>query len=168
MTLTEYFVTNDARRLWRLRVDQVAADPGTARWIARAVVAEPDDVVIGYAGFHGPPDAAGMVEISYSVAPDFRRQGYARAMLAGLLHRAAVEPAVTTVRATIRPDNAASLATISGFAFVEVGEQWDEEDGREFIFEVPADRWPPARASAKGRSPSRLGQASSGSAIRAA
>ncbi len=85
-----------------------------------------------------------MVEISYSVAPDFRRQGYARAMLAELLHRAAVEPAVTTVRATTSPDNAASLATVSGFGFVEVGEQWDEEDGRELIFEVPADRWPPA------------------------
>jgi [ribosomal protein S5]-alanine N-acetyltransferase len=142
VTLTEYFVTDKARRLWRRRVDQVAADPGSARWIVRAVVAEPDGVVIGHAGFHGPPDETGMVEISYSVAPDFRRQGYARAMLAELLHRAAVEPAVTTVRATISPDNAASLATISGFGFVEVGEQWDEEDGRELIFEVPADRWP--------------------------
>ena len=77
----------------------------------------------GHAGFHGPPDETGMVEISYSVAPDFRRQGYARAMLAELLHRAAVEPAVTTVRATTSPDNAASLATVSGFGFVEVGEQ---------------------------------------------
>jgi ribosomal-protein-alanine N-acetyltransferase len=142
VTLTEYFVTDQARRLWRRRVDQVAADPDSAQWIARAVVAEPDGVVIGHAGFHGPPDAAGMVEIGYSVAPDFRRQGYARAILAKLLHRAADEPAVTTVRATIRPDNAASLATISGFGFVKVGEQWDKQDGRELIFEVPANRWP--------------------------
>ncbi len=79
-----------------------------------------------------------MVEIGYSVAPEFRRQGYARAMLIELLRRATVEPAVTTVRATISPDNLASLATISGFGFVEVGEQWDEEDGLELIFEVPA------------------------------
>ena len=40
------------------------------------------------------------------------------------------------MRATIRPGNVASLATIAGFGFAEVGEQWDEEDGRELIFEV--------------------------------
>ncbi|MET9878265.1 hypothetical protein ABZZ36_27060 [Actinacidiphila glaucinigra] len=34
-------------------------------------------------------------------------------------------------------ENTASLATISGFGFVEVGEQWDEVDGLELIFEVP-------------------------------
>lgn len=38
---------------------------------------------------------------------------------------------------TIGPENTASLATISGFGFVEVGEQWDEVDGLELIFEVP-------------------------------
>ncbi|WP_307826416.1 GNAT family N-acetyltransferase [Streptomyces pactum] len=79
-----------------------------------------------------------MVEIGYSVAPDFRRQGYARSILIELLHRAAAEPAVTTVRATIGPDNVASLATISGFGFAQVGEQWDEEDGLELVFEAPA------------------------------
>ncbi|AJC61817.1 hypothetical protein GZL_09299 [Streptomyces sp. 769] len=101
-------------------------------------------LVVGHAGFHGPPDEVGMVEIGYSVAPDFRRQGYARSTLIELLRRAAAEPAVTTVRATISPDNVASLATISGFGFVEVGEQWDEEDGPELVFEVPARRIPPA------------------------
>jgi hypothetical protein len=33
------------------------------------------------------------------------------------------------------PDNEGSLATIAGFGFVKVGEQWDEEDGLEFVFE---------------------------------
>jgi [ribosomal protein S5]-alanine N-acetyltransferase len=140
--LTEYFVTGRARRLWRLRLGQMAADPASARWIARAAVAEPGGAVVGHAGFHGPPDEAGMVEIGYSVSPEFRRQGYARAMLAELLRRAAAEPAVRTVRATISPGNAASLATISGFGFAEVGEQWDDEDGLELIFEIPANHRP--------------------------
>jgi RimJ/RimL family protein N-acetyltransferase len=83
-----------------------------------------------------------MVEIGYSVSPEFRRQGYAQAMLAELLRRAAAEPTVRTVRATISPGNAASLATISGFGFAEVGEQWDDEDGLELIFEIPANRRP--------------------------
>jgi [ribosomal protein S5]-alanine N-acetyltransferase len=92
--------------------------------------------VVGHAGFHGPPDETGMVEVAYSVDPAYRRRGYARAMLAALLRRAAAEPGVSTVRATISPGNVASLATISGFGFAEAGEQWDEEDGRELIFEV--------------------------------
>jgi ribosomal-protein-alanine N-acetyltransferase len=138
VALTEYFVTDRARWLWRLRISQLAADPGRARWIARVAVTRPDDAVVGHAGFHGPPDEAGMVEIAYSVAPEFRRRGYARGMLVELLRRAAAEPAVRTVRASISPDNAASLATIAGYGFVEVGEQWDEQDGRELIFEVPA------------------------------
>jgi len=97
-----------------------------------------DGAVVGHAGFHGPPDRAGLVEIAYSVAPEHRRQGYARAMLVELLRRAAADAEVRTVRATISPDNAGSLATIAGFGFVHVGEQWDELDGRELIFEVAA------------------------------
>ncbi len=137
--LTGYFLTPHALRLWQRRVQQIAGDPESARWIARAAVAEPDGVaVVGHAGFHGPPDAAGMVEIAYSVDPAYRRQGYATAMLRALLRRAAEESRVTTVRATISPDNAASLATIAGFGFSQNGEQWDEEDGLELIFERPA------------------------------
>ncbi|MFF3743765.1 GNAT family N-acetyltransferase [Streptomyces kronopolitis] len=143
VSLTEYFVTDRAKWLWRFRLDQMAADPGRARWMARQAVVG-DRSVLGHAGFHGPPDGVGMVEIGYAIAPEFRRRGYARSTVAELLRRAATEPAVTTVRATIAPDNVASLATISGFGFVEVGEQWDEEDGREIVFEVPARPAPPA------------------------
>jgi RimJ/RimL family protein N-acetyltransferase len=142
VTLTEYFISDRARWLWRFRLGQIAADPGEARWMARQAVVGDEGLVVGHAGFHGSPDEVGMVEIGYSVAPEFRRQGYARAMLIELLRRAADEPAVTTVRATISPDNVASLATISGFGFVEVGQQWDEEDGLELIFEVPAGQGP--------------------------
>lgn len=139
--LTEYFLTDRARWLWRFRLDQMAADPRHARWMVRQAVIGDGGAVVGHAGFHGPPDAAGMVEIGYSVVPRFRRQGYARATLVELLRRAAAETTVTTVRATISPDNTASLATIAGFGFVEVGEQWDEEDGLELVFEVPARRF---------------------------
>lgn len=156
VTLTDYFVSADAVRLWRLRRDQIAADPASARWIARAVVA--DGAVVGHAGFHGPPDEAGMVEVAYSVDPAHRRRGYATAMLGGLLRRAAAEPGVRTVRATIRPDNTASLATISGFGFARNGEQWDEEDGLELVFDRSAG-WAGAEESHVQRVPSlRAGQ----------
>lgn len=49
---------------------------------------------------------------------------------------AAREPQVHTVRVTISPDNVASHQLASQYGFVEVGEQWDDEDGLEIIYEV--------------------------------
>jgi RimJ/RimL family protein N-acetyltransferase len=137
LALTDWFVSDETRWLWRLRLDQIAADPGAADWVVRAAVAA-DGVAVGAAGFHGPPDAVGMVEVGYGVDPVYRRRGFARAMLGELLRWAAGEPAAVTVRASISPDNEASLATIAGFGFAHVGEQWDEQDGTEFLFERPA------------------------------
>jgi RimJ/RimL family protein N-acetyltransferase len=41
------------------------------------------------------------------------------------------------VRASISPDNVASLALIRSLGFEQRGEQWDEIDGLELIFERP-------------------------------
>ncbi len=81
-----------------------------------------------------------MVEIGYAVEPAYRRQGYARAGLVELLERAARERDVGTVRATVSPNNIASRELILQYGFTEVGEQWDDEDGLEIIYEVAADR----------------------------
>lgn len=139
--LPDFFLTY--QWLWRIRIEQIDANPARARWVARAVLAEPEGVVVGHAGFHGPPDKTGMVEVAYSVDPAHRRRGYATAMLRDLLERAAAEPSVRTVRASVSPDNPASLATIAKFGFIRVGEQWDEDDGLELIFEVPAGEGSP-------------------------
>jgi RimJ/RimL family protein N-acetyltransferase len=123
--------------LWRVRLPQVAADPAAIDWIARAAVDTSTAEVVGHVGFHGPPDERGMVEVAYSVDPAQRRRGYAGAMLAAALDWAASVPDVSVVRASISPTNAASLATIGPFGFEAVGEQWDEEDGLELLFERP-------------------------------
>jgi RimJ/RimL family protein N-acetyltransferase len=123
----------DERWLWEIRLADVTANPGAAEWIARAAVND-DGVVVGHGGFHGPPDAEGIVEVAYSVDPRHRRRGYATAMLGALLARADADPRVTAVRASIRPDNVASRATIAGFGFFKIGEQWDPEDGLEDIW----------------------------------
>jgi ribosomal-protein-alanine N-acetyltransferase len=135
--LTELFVDDESKWLWNYRIAQLEDDPEAGRWIVRAAVSEPEGVVIGHGGYHGPPDENGMVEVGYTVDAQYRRQGYAKAILTALIERAATEPGVTTVRASISPTNAASLATIAGFGFLEAGEQWDEEDGLELLFERP-------------------------------
>lgn len=123
--------------LWQFRIAQAREDPEVIRWLVRAIIDAEADVIVGHAGFHGPPDDQGMVEIGYTIEPAFRRRGYARATVAALIDYAAADPGVTTVRASISPDNQASLATIRPFGFSQVGEQMDEIDGLELIFEVP-------------------------------
>ena len=136
VAMTPYLATQSW--LWRIRLKQVAEDPVSIEWIARAAVDAGTERVVGHVGFHGPPDERGMVEVAYSVDPEYRRRGYATAMLRAALRWAAQAPGVTVVRASISPDNAASLATLRPFGFEHVGEQWDEEDGRELLFERPA------------------------------
>jgi RimJ/RimL family protein N-acetyltransferase len=131
LALPESFRQDGA--LWRLRLDQIAEDPSAAPWLVRAVVA-PGGVVVGHAGFHGPPDERGMVEVGYWIVAEHRRRGYGAAALGGLMAYAAQEGA-QVVRASIAPANTASQALVGGFGFVHVGEQWDEEDGRELVFE---------------------------------
>lgn len=134
--LPPYFAGPDWRGLWRRRSAQALADPGSTAWITGVVWDDERHVAVGRAGFHGGPDAAGMVEVGYAIDPASRRRGYARAALGTLLERAAREPAVRTVRATVSPDNVASRTLVLQHGFVEVGEQWDDEDGLEVVYEV--------------------------------
>jgi ribosomal-protein-alanine N-acetyltransferase len=136
--LSPGLVAPGPRRTWQYRSGQLATSPGDSAWITRALVDTGLGVTVGAAGFHGPPDANGMVEFGYQVDEERRRQGYARAALEAMLDAAAKDPAVHVIRATIAPDNVASRTLVLQYDFVEVGEQWDEEDGREIIFERPA------------------------------
>lgn len=134
--LTPFLV--DEKWLWEIRLDDIRRNPAAADWIAAAAIAEPAGAVVGHGGFHGPPDDDGVVEVAYSVDPGYRRRGYAKEILATLLRRVDADPAVTAVRASIRPDNTGSRATIAGFGFKKIGEQWDPVDGLEDVFLRPA------------------------------
>jgi RimJ/RimL family protein N-acetyltransferase len=138
--LPPYFAGPEWRAVWRRRSKQVEEDPASAAWVTGVIWDERHRVAVGRAGYHGPPDPSGMVEIGYAVDPAYRRRGYARAALEALLQRAAREPQVRTVRVTISPDNVASYQLASQYGFTEIGEQWDDEDGLEIIYEVGAQR----------------------------
>ena len=128
------------RSTWQRRHRQVADDPRVAAWVTGLVIDPEHRVVVGRAGFHGPPDARGMVEIGYAIDPAYRRRGYARAAVAALLDRARREPTVKIVRASVRPDNEPSWRVLEPYGFQAAGEQWDDEDGTELIVELSLKR----------------------------
>jgi RimJ/RimL family protein N-acetyltransferase len=136
--LPAYFAGPDWASVWRMRHTQTERDPASAAWVTGVIWDEKSQLAVGRAGFHGPPDPSGMVEIGYAVVPAYRRRGYARAALEALLRRAARESDVSTVRVSISPENVASYRLAAQYGFVEVGEQWDAEDGLEIIYEVDA------------------------------
>jgi RimJ/RimL family protein N-acetyltransferase len=140
--LSPYLAGPECRRVWEMRAEQVVEDPPSAAWVTGVVWDPERRLAVGRAGYHGPPDADGMVEVGYSVDPQYRRQGYARAALRALLARARAEPDVRTFRATISPDNVASRDLVLAHGLVEVGEQWDDEDGLEIVYELPLDGRP--------------------------
>jgi RimJ/RimL family protein N-acetyltransferase len=137
LPLTAYTVSDERIGVWRRRAVQVVKTPEDLPWVTGVLVDDETGEVVGGAGFHAAPDADGMVEVGYGVDPAYRRRGYARAALLHMVERARAHPDVRVLRATVSPDNAASLGLVAQLPFVEVGEQWDDEDGLETIFELP-------------------------------
>lgn len=111
---------------------QLTANPAEEPLLYRLAVLNGTRQVVGRVGFHAPPNSDGMVEIGYSVAASFRRQGFAVEMARALIAWGASH-GCTYCLASVRPDNMASLATIAAMGFVKVGEQLDEIDGLEWV-----------------------------------
>jgi len=120
----------------RFRIPLARSHPDAVPLLLLAMVLSADpEVVVGRLGFHGPVDDDGMLEIGYEVFPAHRRQGFAREAVVAMLRWAQRDPSVLRFRASISPENAPSRNLVTGLGFVEVGSQWDDEDGEETLFE---------------------------------
>jgi ribosomal-protein-alanine N-acetyltransferase len=89
---------------------------------AWAIVERGSRTVVGDAGFHGPPDAEGLVELGYSVLPQHRRLGYASEAAAAIVAWAAARPGVRAITAECDAGNTASIRTLERLGFSRVGE----------------------------------------------
>src|SRR5215210_5312368 len=128
--------------LFLIRLDDIDRDASVQPWVARAIVLTDELGVrrlVGSVGFHGPPNDDGRVEVGYHVEPGFRRRGLATEAVRTLLEWAAAEPGIRRFRASVAPDNVASLGVIAALGFTQTGRQWDEIDGEELVFELD---WP--------------------------
>lgn len=120
------------------RVPQVKADPLINKWFVRWIVLKENREVIGSTSFHGAPDGYGMMEIGLGIESDYQNQGFAREALLGMWRWAITFSEVRTLRYTVSPENAPSIAVINYFGFELKGQQVDEIDGPENIYEMSA------------------------------
>lgn len=121
------------------RARQLRENPAAQPWLVHPIVLRDGErPVIGTINFHAPPNERGMVEIGYSLLPDYRGRGYAIEAVRALLGWAGRQRGVTVFRASVSPDNERSQHLLGKLGFVQVGEQMDEEDGLELVFERAA------------------------------
>jgi len=140
-TTTEW-MANQLVDFLNYRLGQLREDPSIRGWLGRAIVYTESNgsrEAIGSIGFHGPPDEKGRLEIGYSVDPRYRRRGFARESVKALFDWARETHGIRTFVASVSPTNQPSLNLIAQFGFHQVGEQMDEIDGLEYVFET---EWP--------------------------
>ena len=123
------------------RVPQVKVDPSLNKWFVRFIVLQESREVIGSTSFHGIPDDAGMMEIGIGIEEKFWSKGYATEALLGMWRWVVTHPEVKTLRYTVSPTNTPSVKIIEKFAFHHQGQQMDEIDGPEDIYEMSVEEF---------------------------
>lgn len=116
-------------------------DAGTREWMRNMIRANPhepgygswyvvgDGRLVGIAGYKGPPDASGEVEIGYSIIEPEQRRGYGGGAIRLLVARALRDPRVSAVTAETIPPLIASQTVLERCGFTLIGRTPNDEVG---------------------------------------
>ena len=113
----------DAMEFFRTCFEQ--GGKGVEGWYSWYAIRDPDEkslrTLVGAAGYFGPPDATGTVEIGYSVLPEWQRCGYASEMTDALVKNVLSLSTVERVIAHTTEENPASIAVLIRCGFIASG-----------------------------------------------
>jgi [ribosomal protein S5]-alanine N-acetyltransferase len=130
--LRDFYVSGELSPAW---LDMLRASKTADVWRhGFAVVYREDNIAIGTAGFKGPADENGVVEIAYGVVPDYQGRGFATEAATALVEFAYQTAGVKQVIAHTLPKPNASTRVLAKCGFKYAGEVNDPEDG-------PVWRW---------------------------
>jgi len=119
------FPLESARPALRLVLEAERAGGDLAPFGVGVVQRLADGLLVGDAGYHGPPDEAGEVEIGYALVPAARGEGLGGEVARVLTEFARSHPAVRAVTARVEPDNAQSLRVLERLGFAPDGRRGD-------------------------------------------
>jgi [ribosomal protein S5]-alanine N-acetyltransferase len=106
-------------------LERLKEGPSQAGWWLHFVVLTDGDagpLLVGSAGYKGPPSPEGMVEIGYGIVRDQQRRGYASEAARGLIEHAFTDAAVRTVVAETLPALTPSIGVLAKCGFHLIGE----------------------------------------------
>jgi RimJ/RimL family protein N-acetyltransferase len=106
----------------RFALRAIQNSPGSEAWWFHYFVlrGSAGDTLVGAGGYKGPP-ADAVVEIGYSILPDYQRRGFASEAAGGLIAHAFSHAAVERVRAETLPELTASIGVLRTCRFALVG-----------------------------------------------
>jgi [ribosomal protein S5]-alanine N-acetyltransferase len=106
-------------------LDILKKNPEWVGWLTWYAVLTNENTLVGGAGFKGAPNTAGMVEIGYSVLPEYQKRGIASEIVEALCKWAFEHDSVKCIEAETVPDNSGSLKVLSknGFEFIGAGSE---------------------------------------------
>jgi len=92
-------------------------------WLAWYAILVDNDypILCGSTGFKGPPDKRGIIEIGYSVLPEFQGQGLATEMVAAVVQWAEHQPQAKRIEAETNVNNKASIRVLEKNNFIRAG-----------------------------------------------
>lgn len=123
----------------RYTLEHLRANPDHSDWGFYYIVlpesAERAATVIGAAGFKGPPDANGEVELGYGIIPSQQRRGFATEAVRGMTKFAFEDARVRTVVGQTIPSLAGSIGVLekAGFDFDGEGNDPHVPEGESVI-----------------------------------
>lgn len=112
----------DAQEFFRDRLREGGPEVvGWYTWYALRRGGPQRAVLVGAAGFIGPPSEEGDAEIGFSIMPAWRGHGYATELVGALLTWALDDPRVRRIVAHTTPQNAASCRVLEKSGFHRAG-----------------------------------------------
>jgi RimJ/RimL family protein N-acetyltransferase len=84
-----------------------------------------------------PPNAEGVVEIGYGVAPERRRLGHATRAVTLLVGAARSDPRVRALIAETALANLPSQRVLQANGFVQTGHGMDDDEGETIVWRLP-------------------------------
>lgn len=136
--LRDFVVSADVSAEWMADLQSaIGADPWRYGF---AVVENESGQVIGSAGFVGPPNPTGEVEIAYGIVPDFQGNGFATEAAQALIDFAYADTRTRMICAHTLPTRNASTRVLEKCGFHQAGKIHHPTDG--LIWRWELDRPP--------------------------
>ena len=115
--------------------------PHPTQWQFREIFLSSSNEKVGEINFHRSPAGdeftpEGTVEVGVEIAEMYQRNGFASEALMAMWLWATEHEEIKVLRYTVSASNHPSMRIIQKFGFTHVGQQIDDEDGPEEIFEM--------------------------------
>ena len=130
-----------AQEAMRPCYEYLKANPSVLGWWTYLFIHGADHRLIGVGGFKGRPNAEGVVEIGYALAPVYRGRGLATEAARGMMKYAFSHREVSRVEAHTLAEKNASVRVLEKLGMKYVGAVSDPKDGEVWHWRVKREEY---------------------------